>query len=123
MNTTTPMSETPLELEVIEADNAVRVIAHGEIDLSTAPLLKEQIETVCDSHLAGGTIEALQIDLRDVFFIDSAGLALLVEVRRQYMNRCRLALIISPQSQPARVLRLGCFEQFLTIVHSLEELT
>jgi hypothetical protein len=61
--------------------------------------------------------------MRNVAFIDSAGLALLVEVRKRYSENCHLALIVEAGSQPERVLRLGRFDTFLQVCHSPDELT
>ncbi len=109
-----------LNIDTEERDGAVVVTAQGDIDLCTTASLRETLEKLCD-----GRTEAtnLIVDIREVTFIDSAGLALLVEVRKRFMDKCRLALVIAKGSQPERVLRLGRFDTFLRICYTPEEAT
>lgn len=114
-----------LIVRTLEQGGIGMVEAEGDIDLSTAPLLKSALEDVCTERQAAATPQTPQtiaLDLRAVQFIDSAGLALLVEIRKMYMNSCNLALVIEKGSQPERVLRLGRFDTFLKVGYSLDEL-
>jgi anti-anti-sigma factor len=94
------------------------VVADGDVDLSTAPYLKTALDSACGSRTEPGNVG---LDLRLVPFIDSAGLALLVEIRKRHFDKCQLALVIEKGSQPERVLRLGRFDTFLKVGYSLEE--
>lgn len=96
------------------------VAAHGDVDLSTTPTLREVLEQSCSRQAQPGP---LAVDIRDVAFIDSAGLALLVEIRKRFAATCQLALVIAKGSQPERVLRLGRFDSFLRICYTPEEVT
>ena len=109
------------ELEISlyhQNDNAV-VSVQGEVDLSTVTTLQEALEK-CASQLPEGS--RLVVDLRQVGFIDSAGLALLVKIWKQFETRWQLTLIIAPSSQPERVLKLGRFDHFFRVIHTPEEL-
>lgn len=94
------------------------VVAQGDVDLCTTPQLRDALERTCESHSSGGTVA---VDMREVPFIDSAGLALLVEVRKRFLERCQIALVIEKGSQPERVLRLGRFDTFLQVTNALED--
>jgi anti-sigma B factor antagonist len=59
------------------ADGASLVSVTGDVDMLTAPRLRTAL-TACLDH----GCSALVIDLRDVAFLASSGLAVLVEVRR-----------------------------------------
>lgn len=128
---TPPLSITTHEHgEPGQQGRVLRVEARGEIDLSNAPLFRDALETAC-SHLSGGSSGAegvgsvpgkLLVDLRQVTFIDSAGLAVIVYLRTGYNPHCQMTLIVSPATQTARVLRLSQFERFIPIVHTLEEI-
>lgn len=59
------------------ADSVV-VSASGEVDLATAPDLSRTIEAGLD----GGPTRRLIVDLLDVSFMDSSGLAVLVATRQ-----------------------------------------
>ena len=58
-------------------DNAVVVHAEGDLDVYTAPRLKE----VLDEHVAGG--RPVVLDLSEVHFIDSTALGVLVGALQQ----------------------------------------
>ncbi|HVK07116.1 MAG TPA: STAS domain-containing protein [Armatimonadaceae bacterium] len=95
------------------------VTADGDVDLSTKDILQSALESACGGPAAPPHVI---VDLRKVPFIDSAGLSLLVEVRKAYQSVCRLAVVIERGTQPERVFRLGRFETFFTVRYSLEEL-
>ncbi len=98
------------------------VRAVGDIDLSTTPQLRHAVEGLVNQLPKDGQLRYLVIDIREVPFIDSAGLALLVEIRKRFHETARLAVWIAASTQPERVLKLGRFDTFLIIGYSLEEL-
>ena len=103
------------------AENGVPfVAARGDVDLCTAPILREVMEQRCSERTEIGP---LAVDIRDVGFIDSAGLALLVEMRKRFVATCQIALVIAAGSQPERVLKLGRFDTFLRVCYSPDEVT
>ncbi len=91
------------------------VVAQGDVDLCTTATLREALDLACGSLTSPGTVA---VDMREVPFIDSAGLALLVEMRKRHYDKCEIALIIQSGSQPERVLKLGRFDTFLKVGYS-----
>jgi anti-sigma B factor antagonist len=67
-----------IALSVTTTGPAVRVTTSGEIDSSSAPQLRAELDALLD----GGANE-LVIDLCDVTFLDSAGLCVLAAVHRR----------------------------------------
>lgn len=67
---------------VSSADSVVRVTAVGEVDSSSAPLLRSELESALD----GGPRE-LVVDLDGVTFLDSAGLSVLAGAHRTASER------------------------------------
>lgn len=66
-----------------------RLLVSGELDLATAPALKEQMALV----EAGGA-KGVVLDLRDLTFVDAAGLRLFVGAwKRAAANGHRFALV------------------------------
>jgi anti-sigma B factor antagonist len=56
----------------VDADDAIRLCPHGEVDLSVAPELQQQI----DRFLTNG--RTVLLDLSELSFIDSSGLKVVV---------------------------------------------
>jgi len=111
--------EAPLTIAVHEGPSGVRVEFVGDIDLYSVEAAREALKRACAQ--AAGVGAGFVIDLRRVDFLDSAGLALLVDARR-WVPACPFALLVPPTGQPRRVLTLGRFGDFLRIAATPEEL-
>jgi anti-sigma B factor antagonist len=84
--TAAPFSSTSSQIvsfAVSSADAVVRVAAVGEVDSSSAPLLRAELETALD----GGDLRELVVDLDGVTFLDSAGLSVLAGAHRRAAGR------------------------------------
>jgi anti-anti-sigma factor len=82
-------------------DGVLRLI--GEVDMATAPTLQRYLENVPSATV---------LDLRDVTFIDSSGLSVLVRANRDRPSTQPLTLR-SPASSICRVLEItGLIEWF-----------
>jgi len=93
--------------------------ATGEVDLTTAPQLREALMAA----IGGAEKSPVIVDLSHVDFIDSAGLALLVEARKKLAPQGRaLNVLLTPSRQPERVLKLGRFDTIMILAYSLSEL-
>ena len=73
-----PRTNELLAVEISSDGPAVRVIARGEVDSASAPLLRAEIDVVLDD---GPT--QIVIDLDAVTFLDSAGLSVLAGAHRR----------------------------------------
>jgi anti-sigma B factor antagonist len=73
------MAATDHGLEIIQRDAGdwTIVSVRGEVDLSTTPQLREALTT------AAGSGSAVAVDVREVPFMDSMGLGVLVGARRR----------------------------------------
>lgn len=92
--------------------------AVGEVDLTTAPQLKEALMAAVNGPEKSPVI----VDLSKVDFIDSAGLALLVEARKKLAPEGRtLNVLLTPSRQPERVLKLGRFDTIMHLAYSLND--
>lgn len=64
---------------VVDRSDATALIRlHGELDLATAPQLSEAVATVLDARP-----RSLAVDLRELTFVDSTGLNVLVAAHRR----------------------------------------
>ena len=92
--TAAPFSSTSdiVRFDVSSAGSVVRITAVGEVDSSSAPLLRTELETALD----GGQLRELVVDLDGVTFLDSAGLSVLAGAHRRAAAReVRLRVLAS----------------------------
>jgi anti-sigma B factor antagonist len=89
-------------LRVWIEDNApsLNIRLAGELDLGTAPQLKQAV----DAYARTG--QTITIDLREVQFIDSMGLAALVRVRHRAIGRGATLRLIAPPAPAWAVFEL-----------------
>jgi anti-sigma B factor antagonist len=100
------------------APAGVLVSVAGEIDMDTAPPMEEALVAAAE-HATAST--PLLLDLREVSFLGSAGLNLMVACHQ----RCRAAgtslVVVAPQRSVARVLRITAVDTVLNVVPELPD--
>ena len=77
-----PPATDLVSVDVAGSGPAVRVIATGEVDSTSAPVLRQQIEALLD-----GDVRELTVDLGHVTFLDSAGLCVLAAAHRRAVRQ------------------------------------
>ncbi|GGQ04151.1 STAS domain-containing protein [Streptosporangium pseudovulgare] len=80
--------------------DAVVVAVEGELDLFTAPFLRDEIR---DAIKLDGP--RLVLDLADLSFMDSSGLSVLIEAWRLATAQSGGVRLAAPQTPVARILR------------------
>jgi anti-sigma B factor antagonist len=96
---------------------ATIIAVSGELDLASSPALQEELERV-----SGSDADLLIIDLRELDFMDSTGLSVLVRAHQRAEEQGRrLAMVKGPQ-QVQRLLSLTGVADRLTLVDRPEEL-
>ena len=109
--------QSHFRVEVQSQDQATVITVAGELDLASSPALQEELDRVAasDSRL-------VIIDLRELDFMDSTGLSVLVRAhQRAEEHGRRLAMVKGPQ-QVQRLLSLTGVADRLTVVDSPEDL-
>ena len=94
--TATPMHRPAndlLTVELSEPAPSARVTVSGEVDSSSAPLLREQLDTLFE-----GALSELIIDLSAVTFLDSAGLCVLAAAHRRAGSDVQLRVLASSRA-------------------------
>jgi anti-anti-sigma factor len=90
------------KLEQKTSDRRYRLILSGELDLSGAPTLEDAIRRLC----LAGALE-IEIDLRNLTTIDSAGINALIKAQRACANHhAEFFLIPSEDEWQRRLLEL-----------------
>ena len=100
MNATRYDEYRPLEVHVSAGPDEVRVAPAGEVDLASAGLLRERIGAL---H---GERARLVLDLRDVSFMDSTGVRLMLDLAREATGEAWELSVINVPSAVHRVFEL-----------------
>jgi anti-sigma B factor antagonist len=82
----------------------------GELDIATAPGLRERLGAAVDSGMT-----RIVVDLRRVTFMDSIGLAAVVHARSRLRAGGRLALVVAPDSYAQLLLEMTGMPRALAI--------
>jgi anti-sigma B factor antagonist len=98
-----------LELESAESDDGVSLVVRGEIDMATAPQLRDALMELVD---AGAT--RVTLDCRRLDFLDSSGIGVLIAVRKRLGDEGSLTLE-APQAHVRKVLELTGVSEHVTI--------
>jgi anti-sigma B factor antagonist len=99
-----------LTTETVPGDGCVTVRVSGEIDLHTAPTLRDAALTALHQH---GPI--LRLDLSDVPFMDSTGLEVLLATRRRAELEGGSLTLLGPSSAVRRVIEVTGLDKVFTI--------
>jgi anti-sigma B factor antagonist len=97
-------------------DGMHAVNVSGELDQSTAPELRTAL-----SEVLGGESGGVLVDLSDCAFIDSTGLSLLVETKRQLADESRRFGVCCPDPDVRRLLELTGIDQAVGLFDTRDE--
>jgi anti-sigma B factor antagonist len=107
----------PADLRIDRSDSRTIARLAGEIDLSNAALARRTISESIANHV----VEVV-IDLSDVHYIDSAGIAILFDLSRRLAEHDqRLTLVVPSTSLIRRSLEASGWPSNVPVVHSLDE--
>jgi anti-sigma B factor antagonist len=90
--------------------------AAGELDVATAPALRERVTAALDAG-----VRRLVIDLRDVSFMDSVALAVLVHASRRLEPDGRMAVVIAPGSYTRLIFEAAGLDGCLDLLATREQ--
>ena len=108
--------DTGFRLEVRTEGAATVIAVGGELDLASSPALKEQLE-----RISGPETELLVIDLRELEFMDSTGLSIIVGAHNRLAEQgCHVSIVRGTQ-QVQRLLDLTGVAERMRIVDTPEE--
>jgi anti-anti-sigma factor len=108
--------QTQFRVEVHQNDRGTVIALSGELDLASSPALEEALATVFNSGA-----QTVVIDLRQLDFMDSTGLSILVRAHHSVIEgKRRLALVKGPP-QVQRLLTLTGVADRLSLVDAPED--
>lgn len=105
-----------LAVSTTEHRGAQVVVVGGEVDVYTAPLLRDAL----DQQIAAGHIR-LVVDLDAVEFMDSTGLGVLVGRLKLVRNRNGWLRIVCSNERVLKVFRITGLDRVFTISATLED--
>ncbi|WP_460362983.1 STAS domain-containing protein [Actinocorallia lasiicapitis] len=109
-------AEQRLRLESREENGVIVVSPAGEVDVFTAPLLREFLLNLLDDGM-----RKLVVDLAAISFLDSTGLAVLVGIWQRLRNHEGSFALAAANPRIARVLRTTRLDQSLSLHETVPE--
>lgn len=102
----------------VKLDGNRKIIAlHGELDLyKTGKLKRELLENINDD------LGYLVIDMSDLKYMDSSGIALMAFLQKQMKSRNGKFAFVSVNEEIMNVLKLAALDKFFTIYETKEQL-
>jgi anti-sigma B factor antagonist len=88
-------------IDVSDLGPAVRLTATGEIDSTSAPVLRDRIEALLDAG-----VDEITVDLAGVTFLDSAGLCVLAAAYRRATAEQRRIRVLASSRAVIRPLQI-----------------
>lgn len=95
---------------------AAIVVVRGELDLASSPQLEQELERVW-----GSGSDQLVIDLRELEFMDSTGLSIIVSAHQRLSEAGRKLSVVRGPAQVQRLLDLTGVSERLRLVDSPDE--
>ena len=107
-----------MNIATVDRSIPIAVLAPvGRMDALAAPHLRVR----CDTLLSGGT-HRIVIDLRDVEFLDSAGLAAMVgAMKRARASGGDVKLVMSDRTSVSRILELTSFDRVFDLMTDVDD--
>ncbi len=109
------MKSMALQIETVDIGKDCLVKVAGEVDLYSSPELRAAINKAFNR-----TSGNVAVDLRDVAYMDSSGVATLIEGLRSGTQQQRGFELIAPSNPVMKVLRLSRLDSVFTIRDTTE---
>lgn len=105
-----------LQVEVVDAGDALVVVPIGEIDVATAPLVLEPVRAA----LRDGTRD-ICLDLSACSHLDSTGLAALINIRRYTIRALGSLVLVVPAGRLDELLVFAGLERYFSIARTRDD--
>jgi anti-sigma B factor antagonist len=107
------------QLRVVSRSEKDRLIISldGELDMASAPLLQAALE-----NAEGEAASALVLDLRELRFMDSTGLRIILWARERLRDRGQELALTASSSQVQRLLSVSGVGDHLRVIATPDEL-
>ena len=109
--------QSHFRVEVRNADATTVISVSGELDLASSPALEQELERVSQSDA-----QVVVVDLRNLEFMDSTGLSVLVRAHQRVEEHGRRLGLVYGSQQVQRLLTLTGVADRLMLTDVPEEL-
>lgn len=99
-----------VDVETTTGNGETRLTLRGKVTLFSTPELRETMLATVD-----GAAGRISVDLSEVAFIDSSGIAILVEAWKRAQDGAKPFVLIEPSLAVIRVLELSQLDQIFDI--------
>lgn len=108
----------PVEVRTERAGETAVIRPMGDVDMSGSPELRAKIRTA-----QGDSPRRLVVDLSEVGYMDSSGLATLVEAMKNAKNSGSELVLASMGEKVRAIFEIARLDAYFTIVGSVDEAT
>jgi len=105
-----------LDIQTNQAGDLCEMVLTGEVDVYTAPSLKQELVT----RIEGGCANVV-VDLEGVSFIDSSGLGVLVSALRRARERDGSVRIVCTRDSVLKIFRITGLDKVFPIFSDIVE--
>ncbi|MEQ9364984.1 MAG: STAS domain-containing protein [Leptospirales bacterium] len=106
-----------MEMEIKDKGRHKVIALSGELDLYNVGKLKKQIQPLLKED-----VSSLVIDLTNLKYMDSSGIALMAHCRKKMLEKSGEFALMGVGQDIINVLRLAALEQFFTFIESEDKL-
>lgn len=99
-----------MKFEIESDTNCITIHFSGEIDMQFSPVVREQILAQVQHS------KPLHINLREVSYMDSSGIACLIEGLQKSKTAAVDFFLIAPQTQVVQMLKLARLDKIFSII-------
>ncbi len=103
-----------MDLDVVDQDGNVVLAAKGEVDLYSSPQMREALLKAIPKAAS-----AVGVDLSEVVYMDSSGVATLVEGLKATEKGGKTFCLVAPSQSVMKVLQLSRLDTVFTIKETL----
>ena len=104
------LRHTGFHVEIAAGDGATLLRLSGELDMATAPRLREALSSVLDARPS-----SIAVDVADLTFVDSTGVGVFLSASRRAATIECPFVVRFPRRAVLRVLRLTGVERLMVI--------
>ena len=103
---------SPFDIDVRRAGDIARVALRGELDLATAPRVEETLAQLAPDE----ALSTIVVDLRELQFLDSTGLRVLIQADAQARRDGQVLTIVRGPARISRLFAIAGIEEHLRLV-------